>query len=262
MRVAVGIVAGTAIRGVAANVMMRPVLERHPNAFMITLANYGVTLPLHRSQEHIAADISRALEEQGRPADTPIVLVGHSQGGLAVLRYATDHPDQVAHVFSIGSPWHGAVSAGRVSRIFGRRLTPALRDMTAGSDFLTSLHADLPRIASRVSNIFSTHELFIRPYIDAHIDVDGVTNTLIATEEEHLRHLQLYPDRPLDDIILGRVNHLSEMHSPDVRQKIWVKVNEINAQYGAGIAGGSAASSGGTALDWLPRRDSNLEPSD
>lgn len=257
MHVAVGIVAGTAIRGVAANVMMRPVLERHPDAFLITLANYGVTLPLHRSQEHLGADIARSLAEQGKPPGTPIVLVGHSQGGLAVLRYTADHPDQVAAVFSIGSPWNGAVSAGRVSRLFGGRLTPALRDMSAGSRFLTSLHADLPEVADRVHNIYSTHELFIRPYVDAHIDVPGVSNTLIATEEEHLRHLQMYPDLALDDIILGRVNHLNEMHSPEVRQKIWVKVNELNAALSArGAAGPSPRSS------QLPRRDSNLEPSD
>ena len=122
MHVAVGIVAGTAIRGAAANVMMRPVLERHPNAFLITLANFGVSLPLLRSQSHIEADIARALEKQERPANTPIVLVGHSQGGLAVLRYAVDHPDQVVHVVSVGSPWHGAVSAGTVSRLVGGRL--------------------------------------------------------------------------------------------------------------------------------------------
>ena len=46
MTVAVPIVAGTAIRGVAATIMMRRVLQRHPNAFLITLANFGVTLPL------------------------------------------------------------------------------------------------------------------------------------------------------------------------------------------------------------------------
>ena len=55
-------------------------------------------------------------------------------------------------------------------------------------------------------------------------------NTLIATEDELQRHLQQYPELELDDIILGRVNHLSEMHSPDVRSKIWEKVAEIADQ--------------------------------
>lgn len=229
MPIAVGIIAGTAIRGAAATVMMRRVLERHPNAFLITLANFGVTLPLRRSQEHIRDDIRKALRTQGRARDAPIVLVGHSQGGLAVLRYAIDHQHQVKHVFSIGTPWHGAVSAGHVSRLAGHRLLPALRDMTPGSEFLSELHADLPAIADRVTNIYSTHELFIRPYTDAHIDVPGVTNVLIATEAEHLKHLQMRPDLELDDIILGSANHLSEMSSPEVRGHIWDKVDQITA---------------------------------
>ncbi len=229
MPVAVGIVAGTAIRGAAATVMMRPVLERHPDAFLITLANFGVTLTMASSQEHIRRDISKSLRERGRARDSPIVLVGHSQGGLAVLRYAIDHPRQVRHVFSIGAPWSGSVSAGQLSRIVRHRL-PAIRDMSEGSPFLTALHDDLTVIADRVSNIYSTHELFIRPYIGAHIDVPGVTNTLIATEDELQWHLQKYPEFELDDIIVGRVNHLSEMHSPEVRSKIWQKVSEIADQ--------------------------------
>lgn len=227
--VAVGIVAGTAIRGAAATVMMRSVLERHPAAFLITLANYGVTLPLGRSQEHIRRDITRELNQRGRARDSPIVLVGHSQGGLAVLRYAADHQRQVKHVISIGAPWRGAVSAGRLSRLFGNRL-PAMYDMSAGSPFLTALHQDVPAIADRVSNIYSTHELFIRPYTGAHIDLPGVSNTLIATEEELRRHLEFHPDLELDDIILGKVNHLSEMQSPQVRSKIWAKVDEVAAE--------------------------------
>lgn len=239
MPVAVGIVAGTAIRGAAATVMMRPVLERHPDAFLITLANYGVTLTMAQSQEHIRRDIAKALNQRGRARDSPIVLVGHSQGGLAVLRYTLDHPRQVKHVFSIGAPWQGAVSAGRVSRLFRNRL-PALHDMSPGSPFIRTLHADLPSIADRVSNIYSTHEIFIRPYVGAHIDDPEVSNTLIASEDEYRRHLELYPDLELDDIILGRVNHLSEMHSPEVRAKIWAKVDEISAAMRAGAPPPSA----------------------
>ena len=94
MPVAVPIVAGTAIRGVAATLMMRRVLERHPNAFLITLANFGVTLPLHKSQEHITRDIQRGLERQGRAADSPVVLVGPLPGsaGIAAVRHRPSAP--------------------------------------------------------------------------------------------------------------------------------------------------------------------------
>ena len=232
MRVAVPIVAGTAIRGIAATLMMRSVLQRHPEAFLITLANYGVTLPLHRSQDHLRHDINKGLLEQGHDSDTPLVLVGHSQGALAALRYAIDNPEQVAHVISVGCPWNGAVSASNVNRILGKRshtLLPALSDMAVGSRWLQLLHRDLPGIASRVTNIYSTHEIFIRPYVDAHIDVAGVTNILVANEDEHRRHLQTHPELQVDDIILGNVNHMSEMNSPLVRAKIWERVEQVKS---------------------------------
>ena len=65
--------------------------------------------------------------------------------------------------------------------------------MAEGSPFLTALHADVPAIADRVTNIYSTHELFIQPYINAHMDVPGVENVLIATEDEYRRHLRASP---------------------------------------------------------------------
>ncbi len=235
MTLAVPIVAGTAIRGLAATLMMRQVLRRHPNAFLITLASFGVTLPLHHSQLHLGQDIRSGLTAMGRSPDEPVVLVGHSQGGLAVLRYAIDHPEQVLHVISVGAPWSGAASATRVANVLGRRgkvVAPAVADMAEGSAFLDALHRDLPQIASRVTNIYSTHELFIRPYTDAHIDVPGAHNILIATEEEHVRHLQVNPDLPVDDIIMGRVNHMNEMNSPMVRSRIWAKVDEVAGQHG------------------------------
>ena len=233
MPVAVPILAGTAIRGLAATVMMRQVLERHPNAFLITLAHFGVAMPLDKSQEHIHHDIQAGLAAQGREPGSPVVLVGHSQGGLAALRYAVDHQDQVRHVISVGAPWEGSVSAARISRLFswtGRNVTPALSDMAEGSPFLTNLHADVPSIADRVTNIYSTHELFIQPYINAHMDVPGVTNLLIATEDEYRRHLRAFPEYEVDDLIMGRITHLGEMSSPEVRSRIWAKVEEISDQ--------------------------------
>ncbi len=225
------IVAGTAIRGLAATVMMRGVLERHPNAFLITLAHFGVAMELDRSQEHIHDDIQRELAARDRGPDSPVVLVGHSQGGLAALRYAVDHQEQVRHVISVGAPWRGSVSAARISRLFGwTGITAAMRDMAEDSPFLTTLHADIPGIAERVTNIYSTHELFIQPYINAHMDVPGVTNLLIATEDEYRRHLRAFPEFEVDDLILGRVTHLGEMSSPEVRAQIWAKVEQISDQ--------------------------------
>lgn len=236
MQVAVPIVAGTAIKGVAASMMMHGVLERHPNAFLITLANFGVTLPLHRSQDSLARDIRKGLLAQGRDPESPVVLVGHSQGALACLRYATDNPGQVQHVVSVGAPWLGSRSAARVSRLLRitrRDFAPALADMAEGSPFLTSLHADLPSIAERVTNIYSRHEIVIAPYISAHIDIPGVENVLVATDDEYRRHLECFPELTIDDHINARVTHLSEMNSPAVRALIWRRVDRVGARLSA-----------------------------
>lgn len=237
MPIAVPIVAGTAVKGVAATMMMRKVLGRHPNAFLVTLAQFGVTIPLHRSQRHLAGDIRRGLVAQDRAPDAPVVIVGHSQGALAALRYAIEHPQQVQHVFSVGAPWHGSRSAARLARAVGwTNLTPGLRDMAEGSRFLRELHADLPAIADRVTNIYSTHEIFIVPYVDAHIDIPGVHNVLIATEREYRRHLDFHPEFGVDDFIPGRVTHLGEMSTPELRARIWAKVDEITERFRQGTA--------------------------
>jgi pimeloyl-ACP methyl ester carboxylesterase len=242
--VAVPIVAGTAIRGVAATLMMRRVLQRHPNAFLITLANFGVALGMEASQEHIAKDIRRGMEKQGRDPDGPVVLVGHSQGAIACLRYAIDHPHQVLHVVSVGAPYSGSISAKKVSgalRWLPVDITPALADMADGSPFLEQLHADLPVIADRVTNIYSTHELFMTPYTVAHIDVPGVENYLIATEAEYRRHLAICPELEVDGHIEGRITHLGEMSSPEVRGIIWAKVEEISEAIRRGEIGDQSA---------------------
>lgn len=229
--VAVPIVAGTAIRGISASVMMNAVLRRHPNAFLITLERWGISIRLDESQQHLARAIRDGLLQQNRDLDNPLVLVGHSQGGLAVLRYAIDHPDQVRHVIAVGSPWNGARLAGTANAVVHRlvrRHVPALVDMTPSSSFLQTLHLDLPAIAERVTNVYSTREILIEPYVSAHIPVTGVTNVLIATEQEYEKHLRVFGhSHPVDGLIDARVTHLGEMSSPDVRRVIWRTVGDV-----------------------------------
>lgn len=125
------------------------------------------------------------------------------------------------------------MSAGFLSksarRITGRNIAPGLRDMAPNSEFLTNLHNDIPAIADRVTNVYSTHEIFIRPYISAHIDVPGVSNVLIATEREYAKHLRTFPDLCVDDLIRGRVTHAGEMNTPEIRSLVWRKVDDLTA---------------------------------
>jgi pimeloyl-ACP methyl ester carboxylesterase len=236
--VAVPIVAGTAIRGMAANVMMNGVLRRHPNAFLVTLERWGVSVRLDESQTYLRREIRTGLMRQNRDPAAPIVLVGHSQGGLAALRYAVDHPDQVCHVVTVGTPWNGAPLAGTVDALVHtvmRRHVPALVDMAPQSEFLQGLHEEVPGIGDRVTNIYSTREILIEPYVSAHIAIPGVRNVLIATDDEYERHLATYAETyPVDERIDGRVTHLGEMSSPDVRAVIWRTVSEATATLGDG----------------------------
>jgi pimeloyl-ACP methyl ester carboxylesterase len=231
--VAVPIVAGTAIRGMAASVMMNGVLRRHPNAFLVTLERWGVSVRLDESQSYLRREIRSGLLRQNRDPSSPIVLVGHSQGGLAALRYAVDHLAQVRHVVTVGTPWNGARLAGTVDTLVHtvvRRHVPALVDMTPESEFLQGLHDDVPAIGERVTNIYSTREILIEPYVSAHIPLPGVRNVLIATGEEYERHLAAYAQtHPIDAHIDARVTHLGEMSSPDVRAVVWRTVSEVAA---------------------------------
>lgn len=229
--IAVPIVAGTAIRGMAATVMMNRVLQRHPNAFLVTLERWGVSIRLDESQQYLTRAIRAGLLRQNRDPADPIVLVGHSQGGLAALRYAIDHPEQVRHVVTVGTPWRGARLAGTVNSVvhrLTRRDVPALVDMSPESRFLAGLHADMPAIAHRVTNIYSRREIIIEPYVAAHMDVDKVVNVLIATRSEYEQHLRVYGHtHPVDELIEGRATHLGEMSNPDVRGVIWRIVDQV-----------------------------------
>ena len=209
---------------------MRGVTERHPNAFLVTLERWGVSIPLGESQVFIAERIRTGLLRLGRDPGDPVVLVGHSQGGLAVLRYAIDHIEQIEHVITVGTPWRGARLAGLatdVAHALTGRDVPALRDMRPGSPFLQHLWQDVGLIADRVTNIYSTHEVLISPYVNAHMDVPGVTNVLIASDAEYESHLRTYRDEYNIDVLLNaRVTHLGEMNSPLVRSVVWQLVDQ------------------------------------
>ena len=221
----VAFIAGTAVRGAAASVLMRNVLARHPLAFLVTLASWGLTVPMSRSQTHILRDIDANLDRLGWPRDTPIGVVGHSQGGLAAARFAASYPDRTRALVCVGAPFAGARSASRVVRLLGPAAPAAIADMTPSSGFLDALREDMGPVLGRTTNIFASHEMFFSPYTAAYLP--GAYNILASSHDDYRKHLRRFPQFVLDEHIPVGVNHLSEMTSPHVRATIYSRLESF-----------------------------------
>ena len=233
--IAVPIVAGTAIKGLAANVMMRGVMERHPQR----LPRDSAKLRRHAAVDSIPATHCRRHPQgprrpgatTGLPARPGRPFTGRPRG--IALRHRQSETGQARLLHRL--PLARVSQRGILVEPRGEGDGPQLRSGTTrhGSqflEFLTRLHADIPSIADRVTNIYSTHEIFIRPYVSAHIDVPGVSNVLIATKDEYAKHLRTFPDLPVDELVLGRVTHAGEMNTPEVRSLVWRKVDDLTAE--------------------------------
>ncbi len=57
--------------------------------------------------DFVREDVPTALDEIRRSSgDVPVFLLGHSLGGVVAYAVAADHPDRVAGVVTLGSPYH------------------------------------------------------------------------------------------------------------------------------------------------------------
>ena len=55
-------------------------------------------------------------------------LIGHSRGGITNMQYALDHPDIVANLISLGTPYDGSTIAA-IGKAFGKSLGDGLNDI-------------------------------------------------------------------------------------------------------------------------------------
>ncbi|MFB4320166.1 alpha/beta fold hydrolase [Actinomadura sp. 21ATH] len=91
--------------------------------------------------DRLAADLA-AVIDQTVPAETPVVLVGHSMGGMTIMRYADENPEAIgrkvlaAGLLCTSSGGLGQVTLGlpaAMARLTQRVLPRALRAAGAGS---------------------------------------------------------------------------------------------------------------------------------
>jgi pimeloyl-ACP methyl ester carboxylesterase len=165
----------------------------------VTLANPFASIESHDAVIDDAIDALLATTT----ADTPspardVLIVAHSMGGL-VARTALQRIDRsrVAHVVTLGSPHHGAVSAR-----FGR--SACLVQMRRGSPWLADLdraetieHLGLSR--ARLTNVFSYHDDVVFPQTTSCLE--GAENIAIGGRG----HVTLLYDRLVRTIVFDRL---------------------------------------------------------
>jgi triacylglycerol lipase len=145
------------------------------------------------SLDRYVEKLQKHLEQIMLKTEAPVVLIGHSMGGLVCRAYLDLHPKQrVQKLITIGTPHHGS----EVAKLFA---LPNLIQMRPNSEWLKGLlrQPSVPTIA-----IYSLHDNLVVPYANGQCTV---TNSL-----------------PFKGI-----GHLSLLFNSDVVTRV-AKVSELN----------------------------------
>ena len=114
--------------------------------------------------------------EASRHSEETIHFVGHSMGGLVVLRMLADHPwDRPGRVLTLGTPHRGLRAARRLSRIPGGRtlLGRTLHEVAHAEPIAFAVHRELGTLAG-------SRDLFVGRVI-----AGEASDSLIAVAEAH-----------------------------------------------------------------------------
>jgi pimeloyl-ACP methyl ester carboxylesterase len=100
-------------------------LEMQPLAWRLRRCGYRTRVFRYPSlRRSLAQNAARLVARVGQQGDTTVHLVGHSLGGLVILRALQDHPDLVrGRIVLLGSPVNGSVIA---QRLFAHRFSRCL----------------------------------------------------------------------------------------------------------------------------------------
>jgi pimeloyl-ACP methyl ester carboxylesterase len=116
---------------------------------------------IDRFAEQVAARVAEIRAAQG---SAPVVLVGHSMGGLIARRHVQLHgAGGVARIISLGTPHHGTIHAQLANSRNGKQMRP-------GSDWLAALNADEAAPAPvPVCSVYSHHDNIVAPQDSARL---------------------------------------------------------------------------------------------
>jgi hypothetical protein len=166
------LVAGTGVPTFLAGSVYSP-LAHALGADVVALDGLGFAHTM-RSVETLTRDIERG--------DDPVVLVGHSQGGLVAAIVASQHPELVSKVITLGAPLAGTVLCSPLIPLSG------LRCMVRGSRLL-----GMVRSSTRMHNIVGTSDRLVVPYSSGllpgahHYVMDGVSHTGLIYDHDTIQ---------------------------------------------------------------------------
>jgi hypothetical protein len=174
-RPAVIVVAGTGVPRFAASTVYAT-LAHSLDADVVALNGLGLAHTSH-SVNAVTEAVARISKNDG-----PVVLVGHSQGGLVAAIVASEHPEMVSKVITLGAPLAGTIWCSSWGPLSG------LRCMSRNSRLLGTVHS-----STRMHNIVGTDDRVVVPYSSGllpgarHYVMDRVTHTGLIYDPETIQ---------------------------------------------------------------------------